>query len=317
MSHFTVLVKISAANLNGNDIESVVEAMLAPYQENNMGDCPEEYLEFVDREDEMLDEYNTQTIERVRLEDGTFVFAHSFPGDIPKHLEVVNIPFKDIYSTFEEYASEYCRHKSRDEKENRYGYWANPNATWDWYEIGGRWSGLLPHKNGKGVDFCTVADLDRDQIAKSTRENAEKFWAEFTNYRKTGVDPKFFGVRYEAYNIGLVQTLRDREPTVEERPRAFKWSDTTKIQDNRKDWWDIISDIDEDTFMEQYIDCFCPINTYAALDDNGWHAPGEMGWWGCSSESGEEQAQWDREFVKRFIKTADQNDVLVVVDCHI
>ena len=37
MSHFTVMV-----------IGDNPEEQLAPYQENNMGDCPQEYLEFND-----------------------------------------------------------------------------------------------------------------------------------------------------------------------------------------------------------------------------------------------------------------------------
>lgn len=39
MSHFTVAVF--------SDGSKTVEKLLAPYQENNMGDCPKEYLERV------------------------------------------------------------------------------------------------------------------------------------------------------------------------------------------------------------------------------------------------------------------------------
>ena len=65
--HFTVMVV-------GDDIEQ----QLAPFQENNMGDCPEEYLEEV--------EYEGET------------------------------------------------------------YKENPNAQWDWYLLGGRWTGLIQLK---------------------------------------------------------------------------------------------------------------------------------------------------------------------------
>ena len=30
-----------------------------------------------------------------------------------------------------------------------YGYYHNPNAKWDWYEIGGRWTGYFELKEGK------------------------------------------------------------------------------------------------------------------------------------------------------------------------
>ena len=30
-----------------------------------------------------------------------------------------------------------------DEETGRRGYWQNPNARWDWYEVGGRFRGML------------------------------------------------------------------------------------------------------------------------------------------------------------------------------
>lgn len=51
MSHFTVLVV--------GKIPEDVEDQLAPYQENNMGDCPEEFLQFEDKEDYLKEQYNT------------------------------------------------------------------------------------------------------------------------------------------------------------------------------------------------------------------------------------------------------------------
>lgn len=50
MSHFTVAVFTE----NG-DLEQV-EKLLAPFQENNMGDCPKEYLTFTEDEDCDVDE---------------------------------------------------------------------------------------------------------------------------------------------------------------------------------------------------------------------------------------------------------------------
>jgi hypothetical protein len=52
MSHFTVAVISNSPE----DIEN----LLAPYQENNMGDCPEEFLAFNDLEDEYKKEYENE-----------------------------------------------------------------------------------------------------------------------------------------------------------------------------------------------------------------------------------------------------------------
>ncbi len=48
MSHFTVLV-----------VGDNVEEQLAPFQENNMGDCPEEYMEFEDKTEEYEKEWKS------------------------------------------------------------------------------------------------------------------------------------------------------------------------------------------------------------------------------------------------------------------
>lgn len=36
----------------------------------------------------------------------------------------------------------------------------NPNAKWDWFEIGGRWPGRLRLKNGERADSALLCDID-------------------------------------------------------------------------------------------------------------------------------------------------------------
>ena len=126
MSHFTVAVFTKTGT------EKEVDRLLAPYQENNMGDCPKEYLAFVEDEDADM-----------------------------------------------------------DEETGKRGYWENPNAKWDWYQIGGRWNGLLVSTKGtargtpsqiggKGYrsdehDICLTADIDFEAMEQRRRENLEPF----------------------------------------------------------------------------------------------------------------------------------------------
>lgn len=44
-----------------------------------------------------------------------------------------------------------------DEKQGDYGYWYNPNAKWDWWTVGGRWSGLL---HLKPLETREASDLE-------------------------------------------------------------------------------------------------------------------------------------------------------------
>ena len=60
-------------------------------------------------------------------------------------------------------------------------------------------------------------------------------------------------------------------------------------------------------------------STYAVVTPDGtWHAPGEMGWWAMSSETGDEIIAWDLGYYEHFIKPAIENNWhITIVDCHI
>ena len=59
-------------------------------------------------------------------------------------------------------------------------------------------------------------------------------------------------------------------------------------------------------------------STYAVVTSDGeWHGCGEMGWFGMSSETPEESEDWDINYYKNFIATADPEDWITIVDCHI
>lgn len=45
-------------------------------------------------------------------------------------------------------------------EEDGYEYWTNPNAKWDWFEVGGRWSNRLRLKNGERADSALLCDID-------------------------------------------------------------------------------------------------------------------------------------------------------------
>lgn len=42
----------------------------------------------------------------------------------------------------------------------------NPDSKWDWYEVGGRWAGLLRTRDGRDVNQCTAGELDLDMLAE-------------------------------------------------------------------------------------------------------------------------------------------------------
>jgi len=61
--------------------------------------------------------------------------------DAPKEL-----PLNVMYSTFDDFISNY--HGIESEPDGKYGYWRNPNSKWDWFTLGGRYSGKIQLKVG-------------------------------------------------------------------------------------------------------------------------------------------------------------------------
>lgn len=130
MSHFVVVV-----------IGDYVEDQMAPYQENNMGDCPEEYLEFIDCTDDVEKEWKDHPL-RLLADAG-----EQTPID---------------YQNIEEFAHGWFGYEKNEE--GKFGHEANPNAQWDWYEVGGRWTGYFVTKQEERVDQVQLCELDLDCV---------------------------------------------------------------------------------------------------------------------------------------------------------
>ena len=53
----------------------------------------------------------------------------------------------------------------------------NPNSKWDWWEVGGRWSGsLLSKVDGSMYDTLQIKDWDYDNFNTESVEYYKRFW---------------------------------------------------------------------------------------------------------------------------------------------
>ena len=177
MSHFCVLVRLPAKT-KVVDFEKEINKLMLPYKESGCGsnDPPElkQFLEFTDEEDSHRKKYDTESSDMVRLTTGEEVCLYDdrFRNpDLFKEPRYILPPgavefeksHKERFVTFEEFMEEYCGFNGRDKKKNRYGYWQNPNRKWDWWTIGGRWTGHLLIGYDPGKDFdnykqCSLCD---------------------------------------------------------------------------------------------------------------------------------------------------------------
>ena len=252
MSHFTVLV------LNDN-----VEEQLEPFYE----------LECSMNQEEMRNDPRAEFTDEVTKEELEEDFIKN-KNEHPEH----------YYENLEDFAKDYHGY-IKDEFDDVWGRWTNPNSKWDWYQIGGRWSGFFKIKDNPkypddiiigapGVfgnkpitgyaDSIRLCDIDFEGMKKDKIERAEKNWE-------------------------AAQNETDKS--------SLHWK----------------YGIEKDEAKEEFIENSAKFTTYALIKDSEWYAKGEMGWWAVSSN---EDENWAEEFDK-MIKSLPEDTLLTMVDCHI
>ncbi len=170
MSHFPVLV-----------IGDNVEGQLAPYNEDLN-------VEFEDCTEEMRQKAATKKIEVVIMPDGSWKYPNDseflnpdtkawFSGGsqylVPEGLKREERLLGDLYPDFATMAGEYFGYRQYGEV---WGYWHNPQAKWDWYVVGGRWSGWLTNKAGRQVDCCPAGEVGWEAMLAQRRTDAQQAW---------------------------------------------------------------------------------------------------------------------------------------------
>jgi hypothetical protein len=295
-----------------------------------------EFLVFKDTEDAYLARYETETIEQIILADGSMHFTwddqfkvnkddffdkteYKYPEDSTK----ADIPFRVKYPSFEKFMEDYVGSDSRDAEHGRYGYWHNPNSKWDWYQIGGRWSGffqLKPDTNGKlgersllddrpderagKADQALKRDIDFDLLKHESRYEAIKTYDLFEEF--VAKYPSFKGWSH----------FRDSMEIDEARAAYRNQSGYTELNNlfgfTMACMFDKLSIGREKYIKQQEASAFV---TFAVIKDGKWYERGDMGWWGCVSDEKDKDV-WNEEFMN-LIESVPDDTLLSVVDCHI
>lgn len=345
MSHFTVLVI-------GNDPEE----QLAPYQENNMGDCPEEFLEFHDEEESHRKEYENDSVKKVVMPDGRILneWDEEFrvkgsiglggnSHKVPSNLEIREVPFTELYATFEEYMSEWCGYNERDEKIGKYGYWENPNCKWDWYQLGGRWCGFFKLKSPnmaknlgepgvfgnepkhdsdqaykRQIDFEGMMEASGKVAADRYDRVAKLFGGTIPHLEISWKKDMFDGGKYEKIDHEEKQKLYHDQPALKQ------------LSDMRKKVWDDRDNPDRELIIgldwnfeqyqvsrEEYIQRARnnSFTTFAVLKDGKWYEKGSMGWFGFVADE-KDNGEWCNQ-IATLIQDLPDDTLLSVYDCHI
>lgn len=69
--------------------------------------------------------------------------------------------------------------------------------------------------------------------------------------------------------------------------------------------------------LEGYIKYNLTFSTYAVLNNDGWHEPGQMGWFATTDATVDQERDWNSTYYETFIANVDPELYLIIVDCHI
>jgi len=196
----------------------------------------------------------------------------------------------------------------------------NPDAKWDYFEIGGLWRGFFPLKsgvategNGEGQpgvsDQCRKSEIDIAKARHNHVVTARKRWQKFSR-----------AIRGETWTSWseLAQTPEFRQDPRACREYYLSQPPVARLKQlHSKDelWFDLdeFHGITKEEYLENAIRE--ALATYAYVMDGQWHSHGEMGLWGLSIDH-IPQREWNRRFCEMF-DTLPDDTMLTLVDCHI
>ena len=291
MSHFTVAI-----------IGDNPEEQLIPFCED-VEQVPHDLLEFDDWETKYINTYENESIEMIRLASGElkYTWDDSFKnpkyeligrdGDVerfiyPKDSERCQIAQKSRYKDFETFLEDWYGTEEKDALTGRYGYWVNPNAKWDWYQLGGRWANMLKMKKGRWADMLNAG---KDPIPEYVDSALLK-------------EIDFEGMESEARE--KYSSLYDK--AMEELAKADKGIPNSVF-------WRY--SIEEGESKEDFVNRSSAFSTFAVLKNRKWYEKGEMLYWAMVKD--EKNAEdWDRQF-KALLGSLSPDTKISIYDCHI
>lgn len=280
MSHFCVMV-----------IGPNIDKQLAPYQENNMGDCPKEFLKWRDKNGEWHD---------------TKQAALDASGGDKDEVWQENPNRKWDWYVIGGRWGGYFRLKP-----GKKGKLGDP-STFDRIQGDSR--------DKTKVDQALKGDIDFDGMrAEEYAEGLAQYDAAASLF-PDGKIPQLQRTWQQILNDKTVPNIDEKRKLYHAQPAAVlknnlrQRKDLTKLQERFAVWGDLEDyACTREEFAQRRANG--AISTYAVLKDGQWFAKGEMGWFGMSNDELTE-TDWLQKF-NEMIDALPDDTLLTVVDCHI
>jgi hypothetical protein len=222
----------------------------------------------------------------------------------------------------------------------------NPNAKWDCWEVGGRYSGKLLVKAGangdkgnsgalgtqydsSGLDVARIGDLD---FPKMLQRNIDKvngrYKEDFEALRQRNPDEAWLHAS-SGFAVWC-EMLGKRQDALTRLRQAW--------ENNGKDgmFYKFINNSVASNSDAEYVretDRFdgswrnatvplatallheVPLTAFAIIKDGEWYERGKMGWWGMISDE-KHLGEWNQK-VSELLQASDPDMIVSIVDCHI
>lgn len=220
------------------------------------------------------------------------VFSHT-----PDEIDELLAPFNEDVDANPPYA-EFVEDEGAemDESTGKIGYWHNPNATYDCYECGGRWRGMLKLRKGARGERAAFDQYDRPfQYLDDRCDQARVADCDFSR------DEAAYQKALRCWDV-LVEGAK---PTEEEKKELLF---LYKPEYYRRRYGS----------KERYAENMSSFLPYAYLTADGvWHGQGHMGYFGCDDATLESVSTFEQEF-NAYLEQAKREDLMIsMYDFHI
>lgn len=207
----------------------------------------------------------------------------------------------------------------------------SPDSKWDWYQIGGRWSGYFKIKpghedevvvghpgvfdNSPEAGYCDQGPkraLDIEGMRDDAGGKAAVFYDKY--HEAVAGTPEI--VPWSVY----VAQVKAGDITIEQAREKYHGQPRLQAANEKlKDELGFMFEhdelqVDRRTYIERARAGAVP--GYATLYNGKWYAPGEMGWFAASSDDAGTRAGY-HEIVNGVIDDQPGDCLFTIVDCHI
>lgn len=205
----------------------------------------------------------------------------------------------------------------------------NPKSKWDWYVLGGRWSGdylrLKPDAtsgikgesgigdNEPGYDAALKKDIDFDIIRKEARERGAKYYQEIV--AKCGGTIPHLEIHWDT----ILNSPQYAHLDIEEKRKLYHDQEAVKIWDglnieipfsgpSLEDFQCTVEEFAQRNVASSFI-------PYAFVMDSKWYGRGDMGWWAISTNEIPVE-EWQKK-VWDLVNALPDDTLISFFDCHI